>query len=173
MFGSTRAIAEAIAEGIGAGGDTEVVRAADANGMSLEGVDLVVVGGPTHVRGMSRPSTRRGAPNMAGKPGSDLIVESGAEAAPGVREWLSSLGNLHTRAAAFDTRVKGPAIFTGRASRRIARALSRHGLISVTRPVSFLVGKTGHLLPGETDRARAWGRQIAAIVATPAAPKPA
>src|ERR1017187_5743439 len=167
MFGNTRAIAEAIAEGIGTAGDAEVVRAADGNGKSLEGADLLVVGAPTHAWGMSRPSTRKGAPNYARKPGSDLILEPDAEASPGVREWISSLDNFHMRAAAFDTRIKAPAILTGRASVGIARALSRRGVTAVTRPESFLVTKAGHLLPGETDRARAWGRQIAAVVETP------
>jgi hypothetical protein len=163
MFGNTRAIAEAIGEGLRTAGDVEVVRSSDANGKSVEAADLVVVGGPTHAWGMARPTTRKSAPNYAAKPGSDLTLEPSAEAGPGVREWMATLGDLHIRAAAFDTRMKAPAILTGRASRKIARALSTHGLNSVTRPASFLVTKAGHLLPGETDRARAWGMQLAAL----------
>jgi hypothetical protein len=167
MFGNTRAIAEAIAEGIGTEGDVEVVHAADATRGSVERADLVVVGGPTHAWGMPRPSTRKGVPNYVAKPGSDLILEPGAEAGPGVREWMSTLGNLPSRAAAFDTRMSAPAVLTGRASKGIARALSSHGLICVTRPESFLVTKAGHLLPGETDRARVWGTQLAAMATEP------
>ena len=163
MFGNTRAVAEAIAEGIGTEGDVEVVRAADATRGSVDGADLVVVGGPTHAWGMPRPSTRKGVPNYVAKSGSDLIVEPGAETGPGVREWMSSLGNVPLRAAAFDTRMNAPAILTGRASKGIVRAFSSHGLLSVARPESFLVTKAGHLLPGETDRARAWGKQLAAM----------
>jgi hypothetical protein len=161
MFGNTRAIAEAIVQGIGQG---DLLRVADAGAAPLDGADLVVVGGPTHVRGMSRPSTRKGAPSYVGKPGRDLTLEPGADSGPGVREWLSSLGTVHKRSAAFDTRMKGPAFLTGRASKGIAQALSRHGLTAVVRPESFLVTKDGHLVPGEFERARAWGAKLALVV---------
>jgi hypothetical protein len=95
MFGSTRAIAEAIAEGFGTGVNIRVLGVVDADAQALESSDLVVVGGPTHAWGMSRRTTRAGAPNCLRKPGRDLVLELGANTGPGVRDWLSSLGELH------------------------------------------------------------------------------
>ncbi len=160
MFGNTRMIAEAIAEGLGGG--CQVQRVADAD-PGLEGVDLVVVGGPTHAWGMSWPSTRRGAPIRVEKGDSGLELEPGADRGPGVREWLASVGHVEARAAAFDTRIKAPVLLTGRASKRISRQLARHGLRVVMPATSFLVDKSSHLLPGELERARAWGSRLASI----------
>ena len=164
MFGSTRAIAEAIAEGLSPS-EVQVVRAADADAEILEGVELLIVGGPTHALTMSRPSTRKSAPSYVRKPGSELVLEPEADTAQGVREWLSSLELVGASAAAFDTRIRAPAALTGRASKVIARRLSSHGLLVVVPPESFLVDKKGHLLAGETDRARAWGARLAKICA--------
>jgi len=166
MFGSTRAIAEAIAEGIGTKARVTLVRVGHIDAALLESADLVVVGGPTHVRGMSRPSTRKGAPSYTDKPESDLVLEPGAGTEPGVREWLSSLGRFELKGAAFDTRIKAPAVLTGRASKGIERALSNHGLTVVAAPESFFVNRKGHLLPGEIDRARGWGERLRSTVST-------
>jgi hypothetical protein len=164
MFGGTRAIAEAIAEGLEPDVAAQVVPVAEADATALDGVDLLVIGGPTHAWSMSRPSTRKSAPAYASKPDSGLVLEAGADNGPGVREWLESMGQPDLPGAAFDTRVKGPALFTGRASRAIKRSLSHHGVALVVPPQSFLVDKKSHLLPGETARARAWGAQLAAAV---------
>lgn len=166
MFGSTRLIAGAIAEGLRTetdGADVQVSGVGNAATV-VEDVDLLVVGGPTQGWGMSRPSTRKGAPIHVRQPDSGLTLEPGADTGPGVREWLASADLAHVKAAAFDTRIKGPVIFTGRASVRIARRLSRRGLSLVNPPESFLVDKKSHLLPGELERARAWGAGMANIV---------
>jgi hypothetical protein len=164
MFGSTRRIAEAIAEGLSPSVETRVVGVADAHPDLLDGVDLVIVGGPTHVHSMSRPGTRKGAPDYVRKPGSGLALEPGADTGPGVREWLASLDHVHAQAAAFDTRLRAPAAVTGRASKGIGRELAGRGIEIVAPPESFLVDKTSHLLPSEQDRARAWGAHLATIV---------
>ena len=49
----------------------------------------------------------------------------------------------------------------GRASRGIAKLLKQHGLKMVGPAKSFLVTKENALQPGEEDRARAWGRELA------------
>ncbi len=164
MFGNTRVVADAIAKGLGPGHDTAVVPVTGAEVGLLDGADLVVVGGPTHVHGMSRASTRKGAADVGRKPGSGLAVEPGAEG-PGLREWFAGLHQDGVPAAAFDTRLEGLAMFTGRASKGIARLLRQHGFTLLARPESFLV--TGHnlLRAGEEDRALAWGRMLAAKVA--------
>ncbi len=164
MYGGTRAIAEAIGRGMGDDDDVHVVNVADAPN-ALEGVDLIIAGGPTHAWGMSWPSTRRAAPIRADRVGSDLTLEPGADKCIGVREWIATLGDVtvDVEAAAFDTRVTSPALFTGRASTRIARQLSHHGFSMVVPPESFLVDKGSRLLPGELERARLWGTRLAAL----------
>jgi len=163
IFGSTRQVAEAVAEGLGEATGVQVVGVAHAQTM-LDDFDLVIVGGPTQAWGMSWPSTRRGAPLRVDKPGSGLELEPGADTGPGVREWLASIGHARAKAAAFDTRIKSPVLLTGRASKGIARQLSRHGLTVVASPESFLVDKGSHLVLGELDRARTWGASLATVV---------
>ena len=165
MFGSTRQIAEAIAGGLTLGMDAHAVRAADMSIGDVAAVDLLVVGAPTHAHGMPRAATRKGAPSYVEKPGSTLVLEPGADTAPGVREWLASLGELRMAGAAFDTRVKGPAALTGRASRGIAKSLAGCGLVLVVPPTSFLVDAHSGILAGETERARAWGGRLARTMA--------
>jgi hypothetical protein len=92
----------------------------------LADASLVVVGGPTHVHGMSRAATRKSAVQAAHQPVSPLQVEADA-LGPGLREWFGSLGRYPVKAAAFDTRMHGPASLTGRASKRVARLLRAHG----------------------------------------------
>jgi flavodoxin len=53
MYGNTRAIAHAIAEGLS--GDTVVMAVGDTDRDVLVRADLVVVDGPTHMFGLSRP----------------------------------------------------------------------------------------------------------------------
>ena len=119
MFGATRVIAEAIVNGFSVYDQTMVVRVSEVGGSVLYDVDLVVVGSPTHVRSMSRPSTRKAAPGYAKEHGGDLALEPGVDDAAGVREWLGHLGRHTIFAAAFDTRGRGPAALTGRASKAI------------------------------------------------------
>lgn len=160
MFGNTRVIAEAIGRGLGPDNETVVVPVAQAHLALLDGVDLVVVGGPTHVHGLSRTSTRRSAREAAHKPGSGLTMDPSAEG-PGLRDWFAALGLADAAAAAFDTRLDGPALATGRASKIIARLLRQHGFALAAKPESFLVTKDNHLRVGEEDRAWEWGRQLA------------
>jgi Flavodoxin domain len=141
MYGNTRTIAEAIGSGLGAHADVVPVREAAPDQLAI--VELLVVGGPTHVRGLSQRATRQAARDAAGKPGSTLTLES---------------------AAAFDTRVDMPAIFAGRASVGIARLLRSHGAQLVAPVHSFRVDKQNHLLEAEYVRAHAWGEDLARAV---------
>ena len=163
MFGSTRQIVEEIGRGLTSDADIQIVGVAGAPTL-LEEFDLVLVGGPTHAWGMSWPSTRRSTPMRVENLGSDLVLERGANTGPGVRDWLASVGQAHAQAAAFDTRINSTVLFTGRASKGIARRLSRHGLSVVLPPESFLVDNKSHLLPGELERARTWGEHLATVV---------
>jgi len=168
MYGNTRAVAEAIGEGLRSAYAVTVVPVARAGPELLDGATLLVVGGPTHAHGMSRPRSRQAAVDTAAKPGSTVTVEDGA-AGVGVREWLRSLGHLNLLGVAYDTRFKAPAAFTGRASNGITRELGRHGVHLVARPQSFFATKENRLRTGEADRARQWGAELAAATSTAAA----
>ena len=163
MFGNTRAIAEAIGRGLLPIYRVEVRSAGTLSPEDLQGLDLIVAGGPTHAWGISRASTREGALRQVAVPGSGLRLESGATGA-GLRELFEGVNGLGADAAAFDTRIDMSAMVTGRASTKIARVLRRGGCTVVAPPESFLVSKKPTaLLEGEEARARAWGATLAAL----------
>ena len=163
MYGNTHRIADAIGAGLEAAFDVRVVPVSHAEPELIADADLVVVGGPTHVHGMSRASTRKAAVEAADKPIGGLTVEPDA-LGPGLRDWFGRLGNYPVRAAAFDTRMHGPAALTGRASKGVSRLLREHGFTVVAEPESFLVTKQDRLEPHEQDRARDWGARLTAGV---------
>jgi hypothetical protein len=160
MYGNTRSIAEAIAEGLRQVGEVDSVPVAQADEALEQQPDLVVLGGPTHAHGMSRASTRQAAVADASKPDNRLTVDPHAHG-PGVRDLLESITTLDAQAAAFDTRLRAPAWLTGRAAKGIARGLQRRGASLVAPPESFLVEKDNRLVAGEIERARQWGADLA------------
>ena len=150
-WGNTQAVAEVVAAGLVAatGIDVTVVDVGVAPPAATIVADLLVVGAPTHAFGLSRPQTREDAARRGGHPG-----------AVGLREWLESAGGLPGPVAAFDTHVRHPNL-PGAASRKAARLLRRHGATLLAEPESFSVdGYEGPLLPGELDRAQAWGADL-------------
>jgi hypothetical protein len=159
VYGNTRDVANAIATGLGG---ATVVSVADA-GTVAPGSDLIVVGGPTHIHGMTTSRSRHAAVD-----GTHTEVERGVSDGPGVREWLHELGRLDgVRAAAFDTRAKGRKLLTGAASNGIARRLRDHGC-DVIDTASFIVtGTEGPLQDGELERAQAWGARLVGAAAQP------
>lgn len=163
MYGNTHAVADAIEVGLSSAFDANVVPVAQASPEVLSGVGLVVVGGPTHAHGMSRPATRKAAVEAAKNKAARLTVEPGA-LGPGLRDWFTTLGRYQVKAAAFDTRLHGPATLTGRASSGVSRLLREHGFDVIAPPESFLVTKQDRLEPGEVTRARHWGAALAARV---------
>ena len=165
MYGNTHLVADAIAEGLRTEGDVVVVPVEQADPKLLIGADLLVVGGPTHVHGMSRESTRTAAVEAAHKPESDLVLDPYAER-PGLRDWFDALGVAPPFAAAFDTRFDMAAMLTGRASKGIARRLRQHGCSLIGKPTSFFVTKKNELEDGEATRARDWGASLAALTAS-------
>jgi hypothetical protein len=161
MYGNTHLVADAIADGLRTVSDMEavVVPVGEAGESLLADADAVVVGGPTHVHGMTRERTRKAAVDAAAKPDSDLTLDEDAEG-PGLRDWFDAAVALPKLAAAFDTRVKGPAPLTGRASKGMAKRLRAHGCEVVVEPESFLVSKENHLLPDELTHAQTWGAEL-------------
>ena len=59
MYGNTHLVAEAIDSGLRSAGPVQVASVADARYEDVRRYDFVVVGGPTHAHGMSRPETRQ------------------------------------------------------------------------------------------------------------------
>lgn len=152
IYGNTRAVAESIAEGMGGVPALSVHEAAGHHGT----LDLLVVGGPTHIHGLATNRSRQVAAHAA-EDGARHI-EPGATAEPGLRSWLRDLppGAAH-HAAAFDTRLDKSPWMTGAAAHGIARRL-RHEGFDVVATESFLVQDTeGPLQEGELERAREWG----------------
>jgi hypothetical protein len=157
VYGNTRAIAEAIADGLGA---TVVLPVHEARGH--EGTaDLLVAGGPTHVHGLASKRSRHVAVATAQEDGRSHL-EPPATEEPGLRTWLRDLSPAAAHhAATFDTRLHKSPWLSGMAARGIARRLRRLG-IDVIATESFLVKDTeGPLEAGELERARAWGAELA------------
>lgn len=157
-FGNTRTIAEAIREGLAAHTDTELLDIAHAPQLLSPAVDLLVVGGPTHAFGMSRPETREDAIRQ-GAPPADTRV--------GLREWIASLlpDGPRPPVITFDTRTRHRWI-PGSAASQAAAALARHGFPSAAPRQSFRVDDVpGPLMPGEVERARTWGEHLGSRLA--------
>lgn len=160
-WGNTRSVAEAVAEGLRHGPHAAAVEAVEvgvAPPLAEVDVDLLVVGGPTHAFGMSKPATREDAARRA----AGDVVSKGI----GIREWLEAgAGPVPDRLAVttFDTHTHKPNL-PGWAGRSAARRLRRLGCRLVAPAETFEVhGYEGPLLPGELERARIWGTRLAAI----------
>jgi hypothetical protein len=130
----------------------------------IKSTDLLIVGGPTHIRGMTSGFSRKMGisgevkAESKGEPTHDL--EPDAEG-PGPREWFDVLPKASDRrqAAAFDTRLGSP--LAGGAANGIARRLRRHGYQLVSDPEGFVVDDAyGPLRTGEIERAKGWGAQL-------------
>lgn len=151
-WGNTEAVARAVAAGLGG---ARVRPAEHATPEDLAGVDLLVVGGPTHAFSMSRPNTRHDARTRGASQGSE---------ARGIREFVDSLPSaLPMPVATFDTRATAVRHLPGSAARSAAKALRMSHRARVVGRASFYVeGMEGPLADGELDRARDWGRRLAA-----------
>ncbi|MFI1460526.1 flavodoxin family protein [Nocardia carnea] len=157
VFGNTEAAAVAIARGLREFAEVESVDVAHPRPASHSPVDLLVVGGPTHAFGMSRPRTRQEAAERFGGPD----VTGGTV---GIREWLEAepRASSGARAAVFGTKMQRPGRLPGSAARGIGKRLRRAGYELVRSPIDFyVVGLTGPLAPGEFDRARSWAAHLA------------
>lgn len=154
MFGNTRQVADAVAAGLRTALDVRVLEVSAAPREIPDAVDLVVLGGPTHAFGMSRPSTRASAAEQGADPR--------AGRSNGIREWLADVtAPAGTLAVAFDTKVARPHL-PGSAARAAQRRLRRRGLVPLDHAKTFYVTATeGDLVDGELDRARQWGTQLA------------
>jgi hypothetical protein len=161
MFGNTEAVARAVAEGIASVMPVELIEVNSAPPLATMSTDLLVVGGPTHAFGLSRPNTRADAKQRGAR--------DEASTGQGIREWLEATESAPLRVATFDTHVKKPNL-PGRASHAAERRLHRMGCEILTKGMSFYVdGYDGPMYPGEVERAREWGAEVAQLAVTGAA----
>jgi flavodoxin len=137
QYGNTKQIAELIGKQLEPRGPVRVSPIGGFNASYLEGVDLLVVGGPTQAHGITI----------------------------GMRHFLEHLVSkpVGIEAAAYDTRIKGPVFLWGSASREIDSKLRAAGFKIVTAPESFLVtmAKEPVLQAGEENRATEWAADLA------------
>ena len=169
MFGNTREIATAIAEGIAARMPVETVEVASAPMVIHDDVTLLVVGGPTHAHGMSKPESRADSAKRAG----DRLVSKGDRHPRVARDDPQRL-DAHLAARPSTPGSRAPASCGARRRRAPTSRCAGSAFTGVAAPESFLVdGPTGpvfdRLADGETERARAWGEGLAGRLAVPAA----
>lgn len=160
MFGNTQVIADAIADGLSGHMRVDALEVGVAPTTIDDDVALLIVGGPTHAFGMSRPQTRQDAARQA----TDGLVSSGI----GLREWLTNLeGSAGVAAATFDTRISKPRL-PGSAARAAEKRLRRLGSGIIAPAETFYVdGTRGPLLEGEKKRARRWGESLGSKTGEP------
>ena len=153
-FGNTRAIADSVAAGLIDGGvDAQVVDVDEAPSCLPADLDLLILGAPTHNRGLPTAASQAKAREQAGS----------GEASPGIGEWLETTAIPDfTDAAAFDT-VVSKGWLSGSAAKAIAKALQRHQGRRTSSVRSFVVtASKGPLAGGEETDAHNWGRELAA-----------
>jgi flavodoxin len=141
-FGNTQHIAQAIAEALAVYGSVQLVRADKAGALDLDGLELLLVGGPTQRHGLS----------------------------PALRDWFAHLPRGVLRdlpVATFDTRYRMASRLSGSAARAMAKALKRQGGALLASPGSFFVtAREGPLAEGELARAGSWARMVYEVLAT-------
>jgi flavodoxin len=154
MFGNTDAVARAVAEGLAEMHDVDLREVSQAPAAVIGRVDLIVVGGPTHAFSLSRPATRASAFEQGGTHGNKEL---------GIREWLGRLrrGSQSEFVAVFDTRIEKARRLPGSAAVKAAKLASHLGYATAGRQSFYVSDTSGPLLPGELERARAWGSQLA------------
>lgn len=147
-YGNTRRLAEAIAEALHTRGDVQLLPADEVSSLQTDKIDLLVIGGPTEVHGMTPPIAR--------------IFK-------GLRR--HALAGVAT--ATFDTRIRGARWMTGSAASGMSRKLRHLGARLIAQEESFFVagrnspatGETPQLEPGEEERAMQWAASLAEMVA--------
>ena len=166
LFGNTLAIAHAIGDGIADIHGPQTVRVVHASQAPAElppDVDLLVVGAPTHLLSLPNAGSRSDAEGRG----------STTAQATGVREWIATVSiPTGLRVATFDTSIPDR-MGLGTAAGAAARALRSRGAETTVGPSFFVTGMEGPLADGELGRATAWGRELAAALASTGGASPA
>ena len=153
MFGNTREVAEAVADGLSQRMDVDLCEVTQSTAAEVADRDLVVVGAPTHAFSLSRPSTRVDARRQGATHGSGER---------GLREWLAGLpagsGQVF---ATFDTKVDFTRRLPGSAAHKATRLVRGRGYRTLDSETFRVLGTPGPLMKGEVGRARRWGDELA------------
>jgi flavodoxin I len=135
-FGNTERIARRVASTLEEKATVRLIRVDEAATADLQGIDLVILGGPTHRH----------------------------RASAAIQAFLDSLARNRLRgvsAAAFDTRYRKSRLLTGSAASALAKSLRKAGASRIVAPESFFVaGREGPLEEGEVERAADWAREV-------------
>lgn len=151
VHGNTRAIAEAIAEGLRRSGPVHVVPAGEADPARLNGARAVVLGCPTHAFSSS-PAMKAFAAKLT--PGTLSDVPFAAF------DTRFSIEDMPSRVLRVIVPLVGKRAW---AATDLARTGARAGANLLVEPEGFCVRDTeGPLVDGELQRAAAWGRMLAA-----------
>ena len=137
VFGNTEQVAQAIGNALGSQEDVEILRVSNVKPEKLTGLELLIVGSPTH----------------------------GGRPTPVIQNFLNRVSEPAVRSinvAAFDTRLSTRLVgIFGYAAGRIADSLKRKGGTLIASPEGFFVkGKEGPLKEGELERAASWAKVI-------------
>jgi flavodoxin len=155
VWGNTKAVARAIAAGLGEGSQaypTDEVPAGE-----IAGADLIVAGSP--VFGFSLPTETMRENILRSEGDADSPPDLSH---PSLRSWLEKLPKGQAAAAAFETRIWwSPRGATG----TIEKMFAKRGYRTIAKAAKFVVrDKYGPLRDGELERARDWGRELRAAV---------
>ncbi len=154
-WGNTAAVAKAIAEGIGP--NARALSTAEATPEAIDGVNLVVAGSPLFAFRRPTERVREGIRKKAHTFSTPPDLSH-----PSLRSWLERLPAGQGHAAAFETRIGWS---PGGAAGATLNKLVQAGYASAGRVQRFKVtGLTGPLKPGEIERAREWGAELARVV---------
>jgi len=137
VFGNTEQVAQAIGNALGSQEDVEILRVSNVKPEQLTGLELLIVGSPTH----------------------------GGRPTPVIQNFLNRVSEPAIRGinvAAFDTRLSTRLVgIFGYAAGRIADSLKRKGGTFIALPEGFFVkGRGGPLKEGELERAASWAKVI-------------
>ncbi len=145
VYGNTQKIAVAVARATTPPYKAKLLKTSEASLKDLQGVNLLIVGSPTH----------------------------GGQPTPGLRKFLSQIpaGALkRVGVAAFDTRFAAEKLnfalkllvkTIGYAAPKMADILENKGGKLIASPEGFIVtGKEGPLEKGETTRAKTWVKKL-------------
>jgi flavodoxin len=144
IYGNTRRIAEAIVEGLGSKHESELVRAEEANRQTVENIDVLMVGSPTH----------GGWYSASLKEFFDLLSE---ESLQGIRVCSFDTSTPMKNQGFVVNRLTR---LFGRAAPRIARELKKKGATIVDTKTFIVLGRKGPLEEGELEHACEWAAAI-------------
>jgi len=144
IYGNTQRIAEAIMEGLGSGHESGLVRAEEANRATVENMDVLIVGSPTHGGWYSESL----------KVFFDVLPEGSLQGIP-VCSFDTSLPAKNQGFV-----VNRLTRLFGRAAPRISRELKKKGAKIVDSKTFIVHGRKGPLKEGEIEHARVWAAAI-------------